>query len=262
MCALTEKTPNKNIHEVKDINTLYTTDVIATVAYGVQANSLENPNGDFRVNGKRIFDFNYRRSIEFSCMFFLPKLVKLMKFKFFSPETTVFLKKTIKYVMDERVKSGLKRNDLIDILVNFRKEAETDKTHFANDMESVIAQAAIFISAGFETSSGTMSFALYELAKHPEVQQRAREEIREALQNSENGELSYEQLNDLKYLHNVILEVLRFYPPLPFLDRECTAEKGYSLHPHVNFTIPNGMPVYVSANALQMDPKVNLFLYF
>lgn len=163
--------------------------------------------------------------------------------------------------MDERVKSGLKRNDLIDILVNFRKEAETDKTHFANDMESVIAQAAIFFSAGFETSSGTMSFALYELAKHPEVQQQVREEIREALQNSENGELSYEQLNDLKYLHNVILEVLRFYPPLPFLDRECTAEKGYSLHPHVNFTIPTGMPVYVSANALQMDPKVNLFSY-
>ncbi|XP_037812139.1 uncharacterized protein LOC119603923 [Lucilia sericata] len=255
LCNLTEKTPNNNVHEVKDINALYTTDVIATVAYGVQANSLVNPNGDFRINGKRIFDFNKRRSLEFSCMFFLPKLVKLMKFKFFSPETTTFLRKTIKYVMDERAKSGLKRNDLIDILVKFRKDAETDKTHFANELDSVIAQAAIFFSAGFETSSATMSFTLYELAKHQDVQQRVREEIREALHQSENGELSYEQLNELKYLNNVILEVLRFYPPLPFLDRECTADKGYSLQPHVDFTIPPGMPVYIAANALQRDPR-------
>ncbi|XP_065370208.1 probable cytochrome P450 6g2 isoform X1 [Calliphora vicina] len=255
LCKLTEKTPNTNVHEVKDINALYTTDVIATVAYGVQANSLVNPDGDFRTNGKRIFDFTTRRSLEFSCMFFLPKLVKLMKFKFFSPETTTFLRKTITYVMDERSKSGMKRNDLIDILVKFRKDAETDKSHFANELDSVIAQAAIFFSAGFETSSGTMSFALYELAKHPDVQQRVRDEIREALQQSETGELSYEQLNELKYLNNVILEVLRFYPPLPFLDRECTADKGYSLQPHVDFTIPPGMPVYIAASALQMDPR-------
>lgn len=257
LCNLTEKTPNENIHEVKDINALYSTDVIATIAYGINANSLANPNGDFRRNGKRIFDFNRRRALEFSCMFFLPGLVKLFKFKFFSPETTDFLRKTIQYIMDERIRSGTKRNDLIDCLIRFRKEAETDKTHFANELDAVIAQAAIFFSAGFETSSGTMSFALYELAKRPNIQQQLRAEIRNALQNTDNGRLSYEQLNELKYMNNVISEVLRLYPSLPFLDRECTAERGYSLQPHVNYTIPRGMPVYISANALQKDPKVS-----
>lgn len=258
LCSLTENANQKSIvEEVKEINALYTTDVIATVAYGVRANSIKNPDGDFRANGKRIFEFNRKRAFEFTCMFFIPKLVKLLHLQVFSPKTTDFLRKTITYVMEERTKSGLTRNDLIDVLVKFRKDAENDSTHFANDMDSVIAQAAIFFSAGFETSSATMSFSLYELAKRQDIQQRLRDEIREALLQSENGQVSYDQINEMKYLNNVVTEVLRMYTPLPFLDRECTAPQGYSLKPYCDFTIPTGMPVYIPASAIQRDPNVS-----
>lgn len=49
------------------------------------------------------------------------------------------------------------------------------------------------------------------------------------------------------------------YPPLPFLDRECTVpadEKGYALDPYTDFVIPRGMPVLIPVYAIQRDPKV------
>lgn len=42
--------------EVKDILSRYTTDIIASCAFGVETNSLKNPNSDFRVFGKKFFE--------------------------------------------------------------------------------------------------------------------------------------------------------------------------------------------------------------
>lgn len=54
------------------------------------------------------------------------------------------------------------------------------------------------------------------------------------------------------------IEILRMYPSLPFLDRECTAENEYDLRPFgVDFQIPKGMPIYIPAYSLHRDPNVN-----
>jgi len=53
----------------------------------------------------------------------------------------------------------------------------------------------------------------------------------------------------------VIQETLRMYPSLPFLDRACNEEKGYSLEPFSDFVIPKGMPIIIPVHAIQRDPK-------
>lgn len=55
------------------------------------------------------------------------------------------------------------------------------------------------ILAGYETSSATMSFCLYEIARHPDIQRKVHEEIDRVLA-EQGGELTYDSLNDLKYL--------------------------------------------------------------
>lgn len=67
--------------DVKEICTRYTIDVIASCAYGLDANSLKYPNGDFVTYGKKIFDFKLFRALEFFAVFFVPEVVSLFRFK-------------------------------------------------------------------------------------------------------------------------------------------------------------------------------------
>lgn len=123
----------------------------------------------------------------------------------------------------------------------------------------LVAQAAIFFTAGYETTSSTMSFALYELANAPEAQECLRQEIRDVLIKN-NGEVTYDIILNMRYMHMVVQEVLRLYPPLPFFDRQCDVpssdSKGYSLSPFSDFMVPDKMPVYIPIYAIQRDEKV------
>lgn len=52
------------------------------------------------------------------------------------------------------------------------------------------------------------------------------------------------------------------YPPLPYLDRICTNEEGYSLDPYDNFIIPKGMPIVIPIFSIHRDPMVISFDIF
>lgn len=108
--------------EMKDLCARYTTDIVASCAFGVKANSLRDPNSEFRKCGRAIFDFTLARAIEFTSLFFIPEIVPIFRFKTFSKPSTKFLRDSIEYVMDEREKAGTIRNDLIDTLVSLRNE--------------------------------------------------------------------------------------------------------------------------------------------
>lgn len=66
-------------------------------------------------------------------------------------------------------------------------------------MDEAAAQAFIFFLAGFETTSTTTSFALFEMARCPQIQQRAREEVLRIIA-KHGGEITYDALMEMKYL--------------------------------------------------------------
>jgi cytochrome P450 family 6 len=113
------------------------------------------------------------------------------------------------------------------------------------------------IFAGFETSSAMQAFALYELSKNPEIQERIRNEIKEALKKT-GGKVTYDSVMnvaELPYLNQVFHETLRLYPIVPMLDRICNDPKGYSLEPICDFKVPYGMPIYIPYFTMQRDEK-------
>jgi len=71
------------------------------------------------------------------------------------------------------------------------------------DGDLFVAQAFVFLLAGHETSSTTMTFALYELALHPEIQHRLRAEIMQVLK-KHDGKLTYHGLQEMLYLDRVV----------------------------------------------------------
>jgi cytochrome P450 len=70
-------------------------------------------------------------------------------------------------------------------------------------MESLAAQAFVFFVGGFETSSTTMTFCMYELSLHPDIQERLREEIDVVLKKY-NGKITYEAIQEMEYLDKVV----------------------------------------------------------
>ena len=66
-----------------------------------------------------------------------------------------------------------------------------------------VSQALAFLLAGYETSASTLSFALYELALHPEIQRSVRAEILQVL-NKHDGKLTYDIVQDMSYLDRVV----------------------------------------------------------
>lgn len=65
-----------------------------------------------------------------------------------------------------------------------------------------------FMAAGHDTSANMLSWSLYVLATHPDIQTRLREEV-----NTLPASPNYAQLDRLPYLENFSKEVLRMYCP-------------------------------------------------
>ncbi|CAL1682604.1 unnamed protein product [Lasius platythorax] len=238
--------------DVKDIAAKFTTDMIGCTAYGLNVNSLNNPNAEFRNHGRKIFEYGYIRGYEVLAMFFFPYVVRLAGLKTFGKDSTIFLRRVFWETITQRMESGVKKNDLIDILIELKKNHSLQNFEgFKFDGDDLVAQAAIFFTAGFETSSTTMAFTLYELAIHTEIQNKLRREILEAL-NETDGNITYDMLLSLPYLDMVVSETLRMYPTLPFLDRVTT--ETYKM-PNSDLVLEKDTPIYISMLGMHYDPE-------
>lgn len=73
----------------------YTTDVISSCAFGIESNSLKNPNAEIRENFRKIFENSFRKGIAGLLMFFAPNLQNFFRLKFVDDEYANFLRRTI-----------------------------------------------------------------------------------------------------------------------------------------------------------------------
>jgi len=115
-------------------------------------------------------------------------------------------------------------------------------------MAIVITDSMDLALGGVDTTSVSLSLILYMLAKHPEVQDKARKEINSHL--PKNSSITYDKTNKLQYITNVIKETLRLHPPVPINGRQATEDTEIG-----GYQIPKGTPIVLSTLGLQYDNR-------
>ncbi|KAH8401697.1 hypothetical protein KR009_007398, partial [Drosophila setifemur] len=238
--------------EVTDLVSRFTADVIGNCAFGLNCNSLQNPKAEFVAMGKRaVSETAYGGRLDF--MFFaFPNLARLLHMRITIQEVEDFYTRIVRETIDYRLKTKEKRNDFMDSVIELYQKKETGNSEAGLTFNELLAQAFIFFLAGFETSSTTMGFALYELARHQDIQDKLRKEINDVL-GKNNNEFTYEGIKEMKYLEQVLMETLRKYPVLAHLTR--MAESDYSPEDPKNF-IPKGTMVIIPALGIHFDPDI------
>ena len=142
----------------------------------------------------------------------------------------------------DKASRNKKHLDFLDILLT----AEDENGEGLTDLE-VRDEVDTFMFEGHDTTTSGMCWTLYCLAKHPEHQDKVREEVRNVLMGRDW--LEYDDLKELKYTQWCIKEAMRLYPPVFFVLR--SSEGNLNLDGHA---IPKGIAVGLSIRQIHRHP--------
>ena len=141
------------------------------------------------------------------------------------------------YEVIERFRAGQAENadhTLLGAYMNSRDPA----TGASMDDRQLRDEVITLYLAGHETTASVLSWALYQLSRHPDIQARVRTEV-DALLTDEVPSL--EQLKTLHYTTQVFHEVLRLYPPAWTIARNALADDDV-----MGYRVPGGAIVMIS----------------
>ncbi|XP_075979947.1 cytochrome P450 6B2-like [Anticarsia gemmatalis] len=238
--------------EIRNLTSKYTIECIAACAFGIDAHTMtddpkKNPFAKIAATiniSPILFYKRIMRSV-------WPNLFYILGFRVLATQIQ-FFHKLITNVMGGRNYKPSGRHDFVDLIMSWKesnqivgdsmksvKTGEAHKVTLTADDDLLVAQCFVFFTAGFETSSTTLGYTLYELAKHPEAQEKVLAEVDAYLARHDN-KLLYECISEMPYLEACIDEALRLYPVLGVISREqmedytfpngIKIEKGYRVH--------------------------------
>jgi cytochrome P450 / NADPH-cytochrome P450 reductase len=158
-------------------------------------------------------------------------------------------------------------NGLVDRLI-MNRQAEPDQHKYSDllqamltgidresgqrlDLVNIRYQILTFLIAGHETTSGLLTFTLYELARHPEVLAKAYAEV-DAVLGDNPAPPNEEQMHQLHYINQILNESLRLWPPAPVFARHALEETALGGKYHIK---PDDV-LLVVVPSLHRDPAI------
>jgi len=147
----------------------------------------------------------------------------------------------------ERRKSPGDRGDLLSMLMEaVDAEAVGDESTRMSDKQ-LRDECLTVMLAGHETTANALSFAMWLMARHPEVQEAIRDEARAVLGDRAPVAADYARL---KYTTQVFAETMRLYPPVWVTARTC--EEPYEI---AGYRIAKGSVVIAPQFVVHRDAR-------
>ncbi|GJT99299.1 alkane hydroxylase MAH1-like protein [Tanacetum coccineum] len=107
----------------------------------------------------------------------------------------------------------------VDLLTSMMTEQQSFTDGSKHDDKFIRDTILNLMIAGRDTTSSSLTWFLWLVVTHPEVEKRIRDEINEVIPEYQVGKwriFEARETNKLVYLHAVFCEALRLYPPVPF----------------------------------------------
>ncbi|XP_067140692.1 cytochrome P450 3A8-like isoform X1 [Centruroides vittatus] len=231
-----------------------TFDIICRTAFGIQTNVQNDETSKFVQSVYNLLQVDSTDLLSILSICFpefepiptyVRKILDAIKYAINFPSAKMVFD-TCSQLVTSRKTSDYHPPDLLQIMIDAEGEADGVLTKLSTD--TIVANAVTFMTAGYDTTSTMLAWCTHYLVKHPEEQERIRQEINE---NIENNKIEYADLPKLKYLSQVISETLRLRPLSPLLtSRKCSNDFRYK-----NIIIPKGVTVMIPVPNLHKDCK-------
>uniref|UniRef100_A0A1Y1MEZ3 Cytochrome P450 n=2 Tax=Photinus pyralis TaxID=7054 RepID=A0A1Y1MEZ3_PHOPY len=235
-CVLLEKLSKKvgegtvNIYPYINLCTL---DIICEAAMGTTINAQSNDKSDYVYSVKEMcrivigrslsipksFDFLYQFTKDFY------KQNKALKILHEYSRNVIEFRKKVLLGSSEQASS----NTLLDLLL------DSKETKVGISDSEIREEVDTFMFAGHDTVTSAISFILYCLAMHPQVQERVVKEMEAILWSHNLNVATYGRLQKLRYLEAVIKETLRLYPSVPIYCRRVVEDLHFGRFCSVTF---------------------------
>lgn len=243
VATISNETAERGSLNIKEMMARFTTDVIGDIAFGLNCESVKNKSSKFfEMSIKSMESFHFGKRLILN---HYKNIARMLGITLTPKYVSEFYTSVVKDTIDHRNKTQINQNDLINILIKMMDNEGLP-------LDQVTAQSFFYFVSGYETSSTTLVFCLYELSTNKDLQQKARDSVRQVMATHED-KITIEAVNDMGYLDQVIKETLRIWPPSPSIQR--IASNDFKV-PGTKHFIEKDCVVMVPIYAIHHDPEI------
>lgn len=221
--------------DIQEAFSCLTADVLGEAGFGTSFELQKKPNNPIKTHVKNIVgiqQFIYMVFIPFWHILPIPIIKKYL-------QAQDALRKLCDNVIQMRTRGKIKKNDLLQALIDLELPPL-----------DLIAEAALFLIAGHETTASSLSWVMYNLSKNPEVEKKMVQEIFSVFGDREN--ITHEDLDKLQYIDCVINETLRIDPPVLQISRT-VSDDSVTLN---GYQFRRGTKIFVPVWAIHHNPNI------
>lgn len=271
----------KAVLEAKNLFQIFSTNVIASCAFGLDFGSDSEQGKQFRETMNETFKPSKFELLRFTFIAMYPNLANWLKIKSMPKEKSDYFLNLSKETVRYRKEHNIKRGDFLQLILNLKDQEESGKKMYTQTEEyteddvaidqlqnasqygntedrtkiftegCIAAQSFVFLLAGSDSVSTAGCFCMYTIAGHPHVQKRLQREV-DAVLEKHKGNWNYDTIKDMKYLDQVFNETTRMYPPVVFLFRQCN--EPFKI-PDTKHLIEPGTRILIPVYTLHHDEK-------
>uniref|UniRef100_A0A182P2T5 Uncharacterized protein n=1 Tax=Anopheles epiroticus TaxID=199890 RepID=A0A182P2T5_9DIPT len=267
--------------ELRDLYSRLGNDVMTSISFGVEVDSLTDRDNEFFLKGKRLAKIDGLPGLKFLMASIIPKVFYFFRLSIMYKDVNEFYLEAISRNIRQRETNRIVRPDFIHLLLQARKNTlgsekqddetlqdagfSTAQTHAIEQKvegrlswedDDITGAAASFFFGGIETTTTLLCFTSYELAINPSIQDRLRAEIDEHRESLPDGKTpTYEVLQKMKYLDKVVSESLRRWTPFGLTNRRCTKDYTFTNTDGTQITIERGQNISIPLKSFHLDEK-------